>query len=132
MIEYGIIAALVIVGIFLYIKNRTVGGKTYNYEYEKTGDQNAQNLYNQKKSVDKVQLSAKELLDLSWKFLYDITEAVLNKFSADHRKAVKDCGQILMEYGGRYTHMVDKKNVMKNRDRARAVMDDQDENGLSR
>ena len=48
------------------------------------------------------------MLDLSWKFLYDITEIVLYKFSATARRNVHECGKTLADNGMKYNHQVTK------------------------
>ena len=52
-------------------------------------------------------LTLQEKIELSWKFLYDITEVILNKFSKEDVIQVNKCGQVLLEHGVRYEHIVD-------------------------
>ncbi|QQV74765.1 hypothetical protein H6P87_00305 [Rickettsia tillamookensis] len=52
-------------------------------------------------------LTLQERIELSWKFLYDITEVILNKFSKEDVIQVNKCGQVLFENGVRYEHVVD-------------------------
>ncbi|ABV74642.1 hypothetical protein A1C_01655 [Rickettsia akari str. Hartford] len=52
-------------------------------------------------------LTLQERIELSWKFLYDITEVILNKFSKEDVMQVNKCGQVLFENGVRYEHVVD-------------------------
>ncbi|ABV73201.1 hypothetical protein A1E_01280 [Rickettsia canadensis str. McKiel] len=61
---------------------------------------------NSKKPKNK-KLTLQERIELSWKFLYDITEIILNKFSKEDVIQVNKCGQILLENGVRYEHVVD-------------------------
>ena len=51
-------------------------------------------------------LSAKEKLELSWKFLYDITEVILNQFSKQDQEMVQNHGSTLFNAGMRYEHNV--------------------------
>jgi hypothetical protein len=108
MLIYGIIAVIVIALIIYFVRNsafiQKVGGTTY----AQKDDPGAQGAYDAKKHVDDApRLTARELLELSWKFLYDITEKVLYKFSDADRKSVHECGKLLMQYGGKYNHVVD-------------------------
>ncbi|QCS24020.1 DUF2660 domain-containing protein [Rickettsia parkeri] len=52
-------------------------------------------------------LTLQERIELSWKFLYNITEVILNKFSKEDVIQVNKCGQVLFENGVRYEHVVD-------------------------
>ncbi|MCZ6902347.1 MAG: DUF2660 domain-containing protein [Rickettsia endosymbiont of Ixodes persulcatus] len=61
---------------------------------------------NSKKPENK-KLTLQERIELSWKFLYDITEIILNKFSKEDVIQVNKCGQVLLENGVRYEHVVD-------------------------
>ena len=51
-------------------------------------------------------LTLKEKIELSWKFLYEITELVINKFSKDDIKSANKLGYILLNNGMRYEHSV--------------------------
>ena len=59
------------------------------------------------KRVLKPLLSAKERLELSWKFLYEITEIVISKFSNQDKQEIINSGSILFNAGMRYEHVVD-------------------------
>jgi hypothetical protein len=48
-----------------------------------------------------------EKLELSWKFLYEITDIILNKFSNDDRTKVNQIGKDLTKTGMKYNHVVD-------------------------
>lgn len=52
-------------------------------------------------------LTLNEKIELSWQFLYEMTEIVLNKFSPEDRDAVHDIGIDLYELGMRYEHVID-------------------------
>jgi hypothetical protein len=69
-------------------------------------DNNAQNFYDQKKYGGKKKLTIQEKLELSWQFLFDITEIVLNKFSIEDQNRVKQLGTILLTHGMKYEHVV--------------------------
>lgn len=59
------------------------------------------------KKILKPLLSAKERLELSWKFLYEITEIVISKFSNQDKQEIINSGSILFNAGMRYEHVVD-------------------------
>lgn len=63
--------------------------------------------YNNKHKNDQPKLTLKEKIELSWKFLYEITEIILNKFSSQDRKAVEDAGRTLANKGMKYEHVVE-------------------------
>jgi hypothetical protein len=63
-------------------------------------------LPNKKKTEDK-KLTVQERLELSWQFLYEITEIIINKFSKEDIEAVNRIGATLLESGMRYEHVVD-------------------------
>jgi flagellar biosynthesis/type III secretory pathway M-ring protein FliF/YscJ len=52
-------------------------------------------------------LSTKETLELSWKFLYNIAETILNKFSKEDQKSLEQIGNTLFSKGMRYEHVID-------------------------
>ncbi|HJD56117.1 MAG TPA: DUF2660 domain-containing protein [Rickettsia endosymbiont of Pyrocoelia pectoralis] len=59
------------------------------------------------KNPDNKKLTLQERIELSWKFLYDITEIILNKFSKEDITLVNKCGRILLDNGTKYEHVVD-------------------------
>ncbi len=102
----GAIAFIVIV-YFLTKKSATSTTTEGNAQYPQKGDSGAQSQYNKIKFPQTQSLSVKELLELSWKFLYDITETVLNKFSVrDQQESLKQ-GRVMVEHGMKYQHVVD-------------------------
>ncbi len=50
--------------------------------------------------------SLKETIELSWKFLYEITEFVNSKFSKEEKETINILGHILLRQGMRYEHVV--------------------------
>ena len=104
--ELLIISALgvLILGLYFYIKSR---GDGKHVKHVVVKDAEAELLYKQHKQKPEKKLSLKERIDLSWQFLYDISEIVLNKFSMADRQAVKDVGQKLHNAGMKYEHVVE-------------------------
>jgi|GEM_PF-4586461 len=105
----GLVAVLLAFGYwFLFMRNKLASGSGKNLSYAQTNDPNAQKEYDAKHGKDVPKLTAKQMLELSWKFLYDITEIVMYKFSARARRDVHQCGKTLAENGMRYNHEVAK------------------------
>lgn len=50
--------------------------------------------------------SLQEMIELSWKFLYDITELISNEFSKKEKEELIILGYILLKKGMRYEHVV--------------------------
>ena len=65
-----------------------------------------QKLYKNKKT-EQIYLSADEKLELSWQFLYYVTDLVLKKFSKQDRDAVHDIGKTLVKTGMVYNHVIE-------------------------
>ena len=99
------IGAIFILGIIYFFgRDRTI---KKNIKHTSLQDASAQAFYNKKKNNEEKKFSIKERLELSWKFLYDITEIVLNKFSKDDREMVHQMGKTLAKTGMRYEHVVE-------------------------
>ncbi|MCC8398144.1 MAG: DUF2660 domain-containing protein [Rickettsia endosymbiont of Labidopullus appendiculatus] len=52
-------------------------------------------------------LTLKERVELSWRFLYEVTELIVNKFSKEDVKLVTQLGHTLLDNGMKYEHVVD-------------------------
>jgi len=70
-------------------------------------------------------LALNEKIELSWQFLYEITEIVLGKFSSEDRDSVHDIGMQLYESGMRYEHVIDfgirqEKSFVKSKEQEKA------------
>jgi hypothetical protein len=78
-----------------------------NSSYLVKNDPNAQIVY-EKKKVGFFSLgNVKDKLELSWQFLYEITEIVLKKFSSQDRMQVNEIGKKLFNAGMQYDHVID-------------------------
>lgn len=99
------IACLLILIIFLIY--RVTSSKKNTVISDKNNLDDSQNFALNSKNQDNKKLTLQEKIELSWKFLYDITEIILNKFSKDDIITVNKCGRILFDNGGRYEHIVD-------------------------
>lgn len=68
----------------------------------------AQSIYDNSKKKSRARaISGDEKLELSWKFLYDITEMVVNKFSKKDKDETHEAGKKLAENGASYEHIID-------------------------
>lgn len=102
LIAIGCLALLIIFLIYNIVsrkKNTKSSGKD---DFD-----DSQNVALNSKNQDNKKLTLQERIELSWKFLYDITEIILNKFSKEDIILVNKCGRVLLENGGRYEHVVD-------------------------
>ncbi|MCC8417294.1 MAG: DUF2660 domain-containing protein [Rickettsia endosymbiont of Bryobia graminum] len=104
-IDLIIIAGLLLlfISIFLYKKSKKLlpTDREENNVLGTLGSGNATNKNDIKK------LSLKEKIELSWKFLYEVTELIVTKFSREDKEAINKLGHILLNNGMRYEHVVD-------------------------
>jgi hypothetical protein len=109
MFEIGAVVMAAAVAYWFFFMRKKLGGSSGgNAKYDQQDDPDAQTRYDEKQDKGVPRLTAKQMLDLSWKFLYDITEVVMYKFSARSRRGVHDCGKTLAENGMKYNHEVAK------------------------
>lgn len=100
----SIIFSTVIGIILLVIKKRTQNKiASHNLSLEKQ----AEEYYAKKSNKQELKLNFQEKLELSWEFLYDIANTVINKFSKEDREAVENIGQKMIELGVKYEHVID-------------------------
>lgn len=59
-----------------------------------------------KKNND-LNITTEEKLELSWSFLYKITDVVLQNFNEDDKQALKDLGKVFSDGGMNYQHVVE-------------------------
>jgi hypothetical protein len=111
----GAFAAIVL--LYILYKRRKPNQQESNFSYVAKTDPNAQAMY-EDKLKEKDPLTKDERIELSWQFLYDITDIVLNKFSPEDKKAIQDLGTKIVSAGGGYDHVVEygiKKEKKKSR-----------------
>jgi hypothetical protein len=106
---YLLIVVVVIGLVFLSVRkfSPNLMKREGNVEYILKDDPNAQGKYDSIKNPQHKTLSAKELLELSWAFLYDLTEVVLNKFSSTDQNKVMECGRTMVKNGMKYQHIIE-------------------------
>lgn len=99
--------AVCALGAVFFVKR--VGSNKKNATNTYKHDSAAQTLYDQKKNNTKdVQtLTMEQRLELSWQFLYEITEFVLNKFTEEDKQEVHKLGEHLAQANMRYQHIVE-------------------------
>ncbi|KJV56647.1 hypothetical protein OCHUTO_0391 [Orientia chuto str. Dubai] len=104
MLNYLVIILFAIIVVYLVLyKIRKY--KPNKHEYVQRGDEQAQNKYAQARtSIQK--LSLKQLTEMSWQFLYDITKTILKRFSYEDQQKVIKIGSKLHEIGVRYEHQI--------------------------
>ncbi|XVN42464.1 MAG: DUF2660 domain-containing protein [Candidatus Rickettsia vulgarisii] len=104
-IDLIIIAGLLLfVAIFLYKKSKKPLSTTNAGESNIFSTLSGSNVANKN---DTKKLSLKEKIELSWKFLYEITELIVTKFSKEDKEAISKLGHVLLNNGMRYEHVVD-------------------------
>ena len=102
-----IIIAVCILGTVYFLKRVHSNKKKAAHIY--TQDANAQALYTQKKQHTRgdENITKEQMVELSWQFLYDITEFVLNKFTEADKQEVSKLGERLAKADMRYQHIVE-------------------------
>jgi hypothetical protein len=102
---YIVIPALIIVLIAFFMSKSAA--REGNASYAQKNTPGAQDTYEKAKNGDEKKLTMKERLELSWQFLYEITDIVLSKFSPKDQEDTLKIGRQLLENGGRYEHVID-------------------------
>jgi hypothetical protein len=111
----GVGISFAIIALVVYKKSKTVSSTNSASSSNITGELNIAGNKLQKEE-DKKTLTLQERIELSWKFLYEITELVINRFSRDDINYVNELGRILLNKGMRYEHVVDlgiKQSISK-------------------
>ena len=102
-----VIGGVIVVAIAYILLRAILKYRDSHHKYPGKNDAEAQKLYADSHKKESILMSIKDRLELSWQFLYDITNIVLNKFSKDDREATLAMGHIILDNGGRYEHVVD-------------------------
>ena len=66
-------------------------------------------------------LSEEQRIELSWRFLYEITDYVLNKFSKEDIKAVTEIGRKLIKFGMSYQHVIEYGIISQDKSKAKVI-----------
>lgn len=93
-------------------------------------DPASQELYDKKrhKEDDDKKLTLQEKIELSWAFLVNITEQVMNQFSQEDQQKVENAGHTLAMHGAKYQHNVDgEAKVVRHVVRAREQEQNKDQ-----
>ncbi|KJV77620.1 DUF2660 domain-containing protein [Orientia tsutsugamushi] len=93
---------IITIAILIYKIRKSKQGKN---NYIQRGDAIAQKDYAQARSVVH-KLSLKQLTEMSWQFLYDITKTILKRFSREDQEEVMKIGSKLHEMGVKYEHQI--------------------------
>jgi hypothetical protein len=110
MEQYKYIAAGIIGFIVIFFIARKIfaskDSSTKTHDYTRKDDPNAQTVYeDQFKEHDP--LSKDEKLELSWEFLYAITDKVLNGFSPEDKEKIHQIGHGMLKSGVGYEHVIE-------------------------
>ncbi len=93
----------------------TKDNKTGQLIYEKT----------KHKGLNFITTNIKNKLELSWQFLYDITDIILKTFNSDDQNIIQNLGEILFKNGMKYEHVINYginiKKLMINKDKDKNI-----------
>ena len=104
-----LLVVLPIIAFFLYRRIRGEGRK--NNISVSNNDVTQANSSTKKHPKDKkMSLTLEERVELSWQFLVNITDKILNKFSKEDVDRVYDAGQKMNKHGVSYQHDVKKES----------------------
>ena len=106
MIYYLFFAFLIFMFVMVKIFKQQKSKNKINDNQSIQNFSSQQQLYEKKGEGDK-SLSEDEKIELSWKFLYDITDFVLKKFSKPDLDSLRDIGKELLKFGMSYQHVVE-------------------------
>ncbi len=100
-----LLVALPIAAFLLYRRIKGGGKKDVGSGADNTMSQEE---YQAKKypKDEEISLTLEEKIELSWQFLTNITEQILNKFSKEDRNVVHDAGEKMNRHGMSYQHDV--------------------------
>ena len=91
----------------IFLSKKTLNKQQSNNNYLVKNDPNAQIMYEKKKTNFFSLGNVKDKLELSWQFLYEITEIVLKKFSSQDKENIHELGKKLFNAGMQYEHVID-------------------------
>ena len=102
----ALLGVIILVFIFMIYKKYGPKKKIDRKIFE--ADQAAYDQKKGEKNQDKtLTMSLQEKIELSWQFLYDITDIVMKKFTKKEREEVHNIGEKLVASGVNYNHVVD-------------------------
>ncbi len=99
-------------GALIYLLSKKFGSKKP--KHVQVVDPQAQEAYIMNKKEDKEEkLTLEEKIELSWAFLVNIKNQVLERFSESDKKKVSQMGSKMLENGMHYEHNVDQEIAVK-------------------
>ena len=106
IINIILLVALAVAAYFIYMK--MTGKTSQNTAVPDAKDPMSQGDYEEKKypKDEEVSLTMEERVELSWNFLTNITEQIINKFTKTDREKVHDAGTKMNKHGMNYQHDV--------------------------
>lgn len=110
-----LLVALALFGLLLLIYKKLFS-HAENVKRVLKEDPKAQKIYDMKKNHELEEdksLTLEEKIKLSWQFLTNITEKIINSFSKSDQEKVHEAGAKLNEYGMKYQHNVEQELKQK-------------------
>lgn len=119
MINYSVLGASIILAttitlVVIYVFGKVVGIGPFKRRIKQndkqlTGNTSIPNTYTTQSN-----LSLQEITRLSWKFLHDIAQIVLKKFSYEEQNILISIGTRLYNIGMRYKHEINTEAIKQN------------------
>jgi hypothetical protein len=107
--------------------SKNIDTKEDNTYYIAKDDKNGQLIYEKtkNKTLNFITTNIKNKLELSWQFLYDITDIILKKFNSEDKNIIQNLGQILFKNGMKYEHVINYginiQKLMVNKDKNKNI-----------
>ena len=102
-IVLGVIGTVLLIFFFKKRKQNLIASKSN----DKALDSEQVGYLAKKNGSKEEELTIKQKLELSWNFLYEIAEIVLNKFSPEDKAEIQELGKDLAKAGMKYQHIID-------------------------
>ncbi len=105
---FNIILLITLAAAAYFVYKRMTGKTSQNIDMPDAKDPMSQDAYEAKKypKDEEVSLTMEERVELSWQFLTNITEQILNKFTKNDREKVHEAGVKMNKHGMNYQHDV--------------------------
>jgi hypothetical protein len=127
MLYYGLIPFLLLIVILLFLKNIKNKSLVKNNNGGLVDNFSSQGNFYKRNSTVSSNLSEDEKIELSWQFLYTITDYVLKKFSRQDVDLVHNIGKKLVTLGVAYQHVVEY-GIMSYKDNAKLILEEREAN----
>jgi len=128
MLSNIMIFAILVLILLCIIYFRYCRGSIFGINTKQDSSVKSQHKLYESKIKDEVTLSEDEKMEISWQFLYDITNYVLKKFSKKDVSLVHDIGKTLVGFGMIYNHVVDYGIGNRKKDISKAISEENNKN----